>query len=256
MINVVIPMGTLEKFDSNKYEYPKLLIEIDRKPLIERVVDSLRTVSPDIRFVFVVGKEHADRFHLDDTLRLIAGTDARIVYVEGKTMGAACTALMAVEHIDNGDELIISNADHVFEFELSGPYEQLRRRKLDAGLFCFDSVHPKWSYARIDDNDNVVETAEKRPLSRNAIAGFYYFREGRLFVEAAKEMIRKDVRTENQFYIAPAFNELILRGAGARLGIEKIDGDLYHNFYSPQTISEYEALLRERSQSRRIHAYK
>src|SRR5262249_46067017 len=143
------------------------------------------------RLIFVIRKDEDERFYLGNVLRLLNST-CIVLRVEQLTGGAACTALLAVEYIDNDEELLITNGDQYFTCELSEAIADFRRRGLDAGALVFDAIRPRWSYVRIDPQGLVVEAAEKRPISRCATAGFYYFRRGRDFVAAALQMIRKD----------------------------------------------------------------
>jgi len=113
-------------------------------------------------------------------------------------------------------------------------------KNIDAGVVCFDSIHPKWSYVRLNEKNKIVETAEKRPISRNAIAGFYYFKKGSYFINASMISIKKDASVNGLFFIAPVINELVLQGMN--LEAIKIDEGKYHSFYSPQKIKEYEML--------------
>ncbi len=239
MLNILIPMGGHTQFDNQEFQYPKPLIEINGKPLIERVVQCLDQIKHQKRFIFVVSKNDCQLYHLDNVLRLITENNCVIIELERSTRGAACSALMAIDYIDNDEPLIISNSDHIIDYDLDLILTQFLQRKIDAGTICFESVHPKWSFVRLDENDKIVETAEKRPLSRNAIAGFYYFRKGSDFVQAAMKMIQKDVNVNGNYYTAPVINELVLESKD--LEIFTIPSDAYHNFYSPHKIKEYEA---------------
>jgi len=87
----------------------------------------------------------------------------------------------------------------------------------------------------------VVEAAEKRPISRLATAGFYYFARGRDFVDATSEMIKKDAHVNGQFYICPCYNELILRQR--RIGVRVIPRSAYRSLAAPGDVHAYEAHL-------------
>lgn len=125
--------------------------------------------------------------------------------------------------------------------DLSKVVDDFRRRRLDAGTIVFESIHPRWSFVRLGEEDLIVEAAEKRPISRWATAGFYYFRRGIDFVAAATMSIRKDAQVAGQFYVCPTFNELILQQA--RIGIFRIDRSAYRSLATPQNVEEYEAYL-------------
>jgi len=241
MLNILIPMSGPNQFETDEYQYPKPLIEISGRPLIEHVVRCLDSIRRDTRFIFVVNKADCDTYHLDSVLRLIARDKAICIQIEKHTSGAVSTALMAIEHIDNDEPLMVSNSDHVIEADLDAILDDFEAREIDAGTVCFDSVHPKWSYVRLDGNNKIVETAEKRPLSRHAIAGLYYFRRGADFVRAAMRSIEKDASVNGLFYVAPVFNELILENKN--LEITSVPTSRYHNFYSPHKIKEYESYL-------------
>lgn len=242
MLNILIPMGGSSDFDSEEYRYPKPLIEINGKPLIELVVDCLDKIQGEKRFIFIVNATDCQKYHLDSVLHLITGDSGIVIQLEKETKGAACSALMAIDFIDNNDALMISNGDHIFDCDLNSVVSEFESRCVDAGTICFDSVHPKWSFVRLDKNNKIIETAEKRPLSRNAIAGLYYFRRGSDFVRAAMKTIEKDASVNGRFYVAPTLNELVLEGKN--LEIHLIPSSAYHNFYSPHKLKEYEDYLK------------
>jgi hypothetical protein len=119
-----------------------------------------------------------------------------------------------------------------------GHFEEM---KADAGVITFPNVHPRWSYARKRENV-VVEVAEKRPLSKDAIAGFYYFKRGSDFVQAAKNALLKQNNLDGHYYISASINELIL--LGKKVGYYDIVKEQYKSFYSPAKIKEYEESLK------------
>lgn len=244
MINILIPMaGKSLYFSENEYPFPKPLIEIGQRTMIEHVIQNLSSADKDIQFIFVLSSADCRRFHLDSTLNIITDHQCRIVRLDNETKGAACSALMAISNIGNDCPLIIANSDQLFD---DSPQDLIARlQEVDAGVVTFESVHPRWSYVRLDEQGFVVETAEKRPISREAIAGLYYFRRGKDFVEAAMRSIQKDSSVDGNFYIAPTLNELILQGKKIR--VAKVDAQRYHTFYTPQKIKEYESQLLRKS---------
>jgi NDP-sugar pyrophosphorylase family protein len=242
-MKILIPMGgSDEAFRQHGYAYAKPLIEIAGRPLIQHVLDPLKRIE-GAEVVFVIRKEDDLRFHLREVLQLL-DPGAVIVRADGPTAGAACTALLAIEHIDNGEELLIANGDQVLAFDIAAILQRFRERRLDAGTVVFDSVHPRWSFVKTDAEGMVIEAAEKRPISRNATAGVYYFRQGRFFVEAAKDMIRKDASVNDGFFVCPSLNELVL--AQMRVGVERIEREQYISLATPQAVEEYELILKAR----------
>jgi len=240
MINVLIPMaGKSQYFSDNDYPFPKPLVEIGSKTVIEHVISNLASIAEHVNFIFVLNNADCRKFHLDSTLNIITDNQCKIIRLENETRGAACSALMAVSHIANDIPLVIANADQIFGGSLQELISEFSN--FDAGVLTFESVHPRWSYVRLSEEQLVIETAEKRPISRHAIAGFYYFRKGRDFVESAMRMIQKDSSVNGNYFIAPSLNEMILQGK--KITTQAVDTSRYHTLYTPQKIKEYEALL-------------
>ena len=239
MINILVPMaGKGFEYPQDQYPFPKPLIEIGNKTLIERVVANLATFAQDVQFIFVLSSEDCRKFHIDNTLNIITGGKAKIIRLDNQTKGAACSALLAIEYIDNKTPLVIANSDQLFNLTLSDLL--IRMENADAGVVTFESVHPRWSYVRMDEDDPtlVAETAEKRPISRQAIAGIYYFLQGSDFVSAAMRSIKKNASINGSFYISPTLNELILQGK--KVYAVGVDSDKYYTFYTPQKLKDYE----------------
>jgi HAD superfamily hydrolase (TIGR01509 family) len=205
-MNVLIPMaGAGSRFQQMGYTFPKPLIDVMGKPMIQLVIENLNI---DANFIFVVQKKHREKYNLDTLLNLIV-PNCKIVEVDGLTEGAACTALMAKEYIDNDNPLFFANSDQFVEWDSNEFFYKMNETDCDGGIVTFKSTHPKWSFAKVDESGCVIEVAEKNPISDTATVGFYYWKCGRDFVKYAEEMIEKDITVNGEFYIAPIFNEAI-----------------------------------------------
>jgi NDP-sugar pyrophosphorylase family protein len=210
-MNIVVPMAGLgSRFADAGYTFPKPLVEIGGRPMIEVVVDALNIQG---RYVFLCRREHLDQYALTDLFDRLTD-DHVVVPVEHLTEGAACTVLLARDFIDNDEPLVIANSDQWVRWDPAGFFETLDEERADGGILTFHSTHPKWSYARTDPATGLVtEVAEKRPISEEATVGVYYFRRGSDFVRSADAMIAKDARVNGEFYVAPVYNEFIAAGA-------------------------------------------
>jgi dTDP-glucose pyrophosphorylase len=235
---ILVPMaGPTDAFGSD-FPYGKGLAEIAGRPLVQHVIDNLTPLGG--RFVVVIRRDDARRHHLESVIRLLV-PGATVVVAQAATAGAACTALLAVEHLTAGEELVIANGDQLIRADLPAAIADFRKRELDGGTVVFDSVHPRWSYVRLGPDGLVREAAEKRPISRHATAGFYYFRRAADFVSAAGNMIRKNDHSGGNFFVCPTFNQMIL--AGQRVGVSEISRGAYISLATPHDLSEYEERL-------------
>jgi beta-phosphoglucomutase-like phosphatase (HAD superfamily)/dTDP-glucose pyrophosphorylase len=205
-LNVLIPMaGAGSRFATMGYTFPKPLIEVRGKPMIQVVVENLNI---EANYHFIVQKEHYEKYNLKYLLNLIA-PGCNIIQVDGMTEGAACTTLLAKEFINNGCSLLIANSDQFIEWNSNEIMYAFNNDEIDAGMLTFKATHPKWSYAKIGKNGFVEEVAEKKVISDSATVGVYFWKHGSDYVKYAEQMIAKDVRVNNEFYVCPVFNEAI-----------------------------------------------
>jgi NDP-sugar pyrophosphorylase family protein len=242
MLKIIIPFGgSSELFSSAGYFYPKPLIEIAGKTMVELVLENPSKIGLDYKFIFIVKEEDIVKFHLDNTLKLL-DPSCEIVVLKNSTKGALCSVLMAIDKFDQNDSLLILNGDQIIDYDFSEILQFWDTHKADCGLVTFNSIHPRWSYARVDKNLLVLQTAEKNPISSNAIAGYYYFSDRDLFLKAAFQSIKDNSSNNDLFYISPVVNQLIL--LNNKVVSFQIDSNLYHSFYSPHMIKEYERKLK------------
>ncbi|MDD3150916.1 MAG: glycosyltransferase family 2 protein [Candidatus Gastranaerophilales bacterium] len=236
---LVLLAGSSEQFFNKGFNYPKYLIEILGKPMIEHVIDNLKTIK-NAQFTFVTLKDDCRKFHLDNVINLLI-PDAKVIQIEKIAKGAACSALLAIEDIDNDKSLLIINGDQIIDIDISDAINKFKKDDLDGGIITFNSVHPRWSYVRLDEKGYVIETAEKRPISMFATSGAYYFKNGHDFVNAAMKMIEKDANVNDLYYICPSYNEMILNQA--LIGTYHIEREKYLSLASVDGVKHYEKYL-------------
>jgi len=217
-LNILIPMaGAGSRFQQAGYTFPKPLIDVEGKPMIQVVVDNLNI---DATYIYVVQKEHREKYNLNTLLNLIT-PNCNIVEVDGVTEGAACTTLLAKKHIDNDQPLVIANSDQFVEWDSNEFMYKMIEQKVDGGILTFKATHPKWSFVKVDEYGYVTEAAEKNPISDIATVGVYFWAKGSDYVKYAEQMIGKNIRTNNEFYTCPTFNEAI--GDGKKIKTFNID---------------------------------
>lgn len=228
-----------ENFDAAEYMYPKPLIEVNGKPLVEYVIDNLQKIEGVENIYFILKEGICSKFHLDNTITLLCNK-AKIIYLKNDTSGSVCSILMAIDQINQKKECIIVNADQIFLTDLNEIINNFKINKFDGAVITFSSVHPRWSYALVIDNQ-VVQFAEKNPISKNAIAGFYYFKTFELFVINAFNTIVDDDNLNGNFYTSSVLNQLIL--SGKNVSHSAINNNNYFSLFSPQKIKEFETYL-------------
>ena len=217
-MNVLIPMaGAGKRFFDAGYIFPKPLIEIDNKPMIQWVIESLNLKA---NYIFIIQKEHQEKYNIKSVLKILQ-PNCKIIELDHLTEGAACTTLLAKEFINNDDPLIIANSDQYINWNSSKAFYDFNSKNLDGAILTFEAIHPKWSYAKCDKEGFVTEVAEKKVISKNATVGVYYWKHGSDYVKSAEEMIKKNIRVNNEFYVCPVYNEFLMKNK--KIKIHKVD---------------------------------
>ena len=223
-MKVLILAAGEQSSDIEETDYPLCLTEFDGTTLLENIARKCASL-PASEWIFAMRERDVRRYHLDNIVRQLV-PNPRVLIVRDNTRGAACTALLAAGSIDNIDELLILSANEVVDTDLRALVQGFRDRGLDAGTVVFPSVHPRYSYVRMDPQGFVLEAAEKNPISSDAMAGIHWFARGCDFVRAAKQTIRKDASVDGIFFVSPTLNELVLEQA--LIGACRIESRHYH----------------------------
>ena len=238
-MQVLVPISSRSPFfPEEEYFFPKPLIEVAGRPMIELVITQLRKQLRDTKFIFVIDRTDARKFSIGRAVTLAAGEDTQVIERMGETSGALCSCLLAIDALDPDAPLLISNSDQIISANLGLHIENFQKSGADAGVVTFDSIHPRWSYVVEETANRVAQTFEKKVMSRHAIAGLYYFKTAASFIDAAKKTILGDVNVGGTFFISSAINQVILDGGDVMYS--SIDSRQYHSFYAPSRIAEFE----------------
>ena len=221
-MNVLIPMaGAGKRFFDAGYVFPKPLIEVDNKPMIQWVIESLNLQA---NYIFIIQKEHQEKYNIKSVLKILQ-PNCKIIELDHLTEGAACTTLLAKKYINNSDPLIIANSDQYINWNSSKALYDFNSKNLDGAILTFEAIHPKWSYAKCNEEGFVTEVAEKKVISKNATVGVYYWKHGSDYVKSAEEMIKKNIRVNNEFYVCPVYNEFLAKNKKVKIhNVDKMWG--------------------------------
>jgi NDP-sugar pyrophosphorylase family protein len=241
-MRIIIPIAGSVSFKDSDFIYPKPLIDVGDKPIIEYVINNFSNIEGAVKFCFILKQSLCSEYNLDYVITQLT-SDPLIIRLKNQTKGATCSVMMCIDKIEPDEEVIIANSDQYFLENVNNAVVFFRRNNVDAGIITFKSVHPRWSFAILDENENVVETAEKRPISRDAIAGFYYFRTFKTFIDAAYNSILNEDYYNDQIYISSSINQLILQNK--KIMAYKINNENFFSFYTPQKIKEFERQITE-----------
>lgn len=211
-MRAIMPVAGLgSRFATAGITKPKPLIAVGEKPMVRWAADSIPFVDDD-EFVFVVREAHVDQYGIDEKLREIFSPDVDIVVIDYLTEGPACTARLAEEYVSDDEPVIVTDSDHYFH---NPEYVELLTDPQDdvhGAIPVFEATDEGLSYSAVGDEKMITEVAEKRRISQYANIGAYYFQSFGDFTWAL-DRAREEQRTVNdEYYVAPLYNELIDRG--------------------------------------------
>lgn len=237
-MKLIMPMaGQGSRFDEVGYDLPKPMIPVGDVPMFVHV-ERCTELDFDER-IFIVRKEHDIKSQVLEWY-----PDAHIIELDYLTEGTACTILTAREHYEDGSSIFVSNCDQHIEWDVEHA-KSIMNNPYNSGMIpnfhCPDRAK-KWSYAMVDDNQNIKRVAEKDPISEWATVGYYWWRDGTQFIESAERMIQANDRVNNEFYTCPTYNyTLQLEGIG---NIKHIEVDAMQGLGTPEDLNEYNSIYR------------
>lgn len=212
MLQIIIPMaGAGSRFAVAGYTDPKPLIPVHDVPMIKVVIDNL-TPTRQHKFIFICQAEHVAAYGLTEKLRRWA-PNCEIVEINGLTEGAACTVYAAKDLINPNYPVMIANSDQYVDVDINAYLQMMDEADTDGLIMTMTANDPKWSYISFNDMGRINRVVEKEVVSDEATVGIYNFRSGSQLISAFEEMFRKNLRTNGEFYVAPAYNEIIGQGA-------------------------------------------
>lgn len=238
MVQVIIPISSDSKyFPRDEYFFPKPLISVDGSPMILRVLENLEKYLSISKYIFILPSELSTKYTLDKIISLNTNINCEFVYKRGDTNGALCSIMLGIDKINEDEEIIISNMDEIISYDLQKILSFFKLNDSLGGLISFESNHPRQCYLDIKKGNEVNYCAEKKVISKNAIAGFYYFKNKQYFYESAEKALLSGPSENNIFFISSSINQLILKYK--RVHAYFIDKSKYHTFYKPYSISDY-----------------
>lgn len=241
MINIVIPMaGAGSRFAKEGYEKPKPFIDVAGKPMIVRVLENLSY--PDARYILIARKEHMEK-EKELVKQIEKEFNAIFIPIDKLTEGTACTVLYARKYINNEEPLLIANSDQIVDINISDFIDDCKNRNLDGSILTFIDEYkdPKWSFAKLNENNLVIEVKEKVVISEYATVGIYLYSKGKDFINSAIDMIIENDRVNNEFYTCPTYNYAIKEEA--KIGIYNIEFTQMHGIGTPDDLNAFLKLI-------------
>ena len=234
-LHLIMPMGGRgSRFAEQGFDAPKPLLELKGKPFFFWSVRSVEKFLPLSGITFVVLREHLEQYGIDRTI-LSYFPGAEICVLPEVLAGAVLTCLEGVKRLDADTPVLFNDCDHMFRSRAFEQYWETGESGTDGALLTFSSSLPRYGYVRTDADGLVVETAEKRVISDQAVCGCYYFGCRRTFEEAADRYLSE--RSLPEYYLSGVIGAM----AGSGKTVRAFRTDFHVPYGTPE---EYAAAKR------------
>ena len=217
----IVPMaGKGSRFKSYGYRLIKPLIPVLGVPMVLRSVNSFPVVD---EWIFLPRFEDLDKHPVERALDTL-NEKSNVLGVKHDTSGQAATCLLASNYLNDSDELLIASCDYEHRFSVKRWQEVLENTDIDGAIWTYRARglplnNPEaFAYCVVaDDGLTVTKVVEKETISKlpeldPLVVGTFWFRKACDFKFAAKTLIEKDIRINNEHYVGTSINELIAIG--------------------------------------------
>lgn len=210
-MNILVPMAGEGTRTKDLYVGPKPMLPVGERPMFYHAVSSAERL--DANLIFVVRSDH----NIADEVRTLF-PDSSIVLQDGRVNGAVLSCLLAKNLITEAP-LLIMDCDMAVRFD----YWSLFRFVSDVGVVTFPSDNPAYSYVVSNMALQVLDIAEKKTISNNAVAGSFFWKRGTDFIKLAEQVVQREHTSE--VYLSSVIKEAVLDG----LTVKRYDAEMAYD---------------------------
>lgn len=183
MICILLCAGYATRMYPLTENFPKPLLPIKGKPLIDYLIEDLETKNYINEYVIVSNHKFINHFnHWKDkhSIKNITILDDGSISNETR-LGAVKDIEFAIESINIDDDILVLAGDNLLDFSLNDFIEYSLKKNSNCVMRYIESDLTRLQrtgVAVIDDNDLIINMEEKpkEPKSNNAIPPFYIFK--------------------------------------------------------------------------------
>ncbi len=211
-MKIVIPLaGFGKRLRPHTFTKPKPLINVAGKPVLGHVLDMFEALDNVEEIIFIVG-------HLGEQIADYVAKEyphIQASYFEQKELNGQSTAIYLARERLTGPMLMVF-VDTIVKTDLSA----LKHETADAVTWVKAVEDPRrFGVAEVGPDGFVTRLIEKPKDVKNnlVVVGFYYFKDAALLMDCVREQIEKDIRTQDEYFLADAVNLMLARGVRMRV---------------------------------------
>jgi HAD superfamily hydrolase (TIGR01509 family) len=211
-MNIIFPIGGKgERFFKEGYTKPKPLIHVFSKTMIETVIDNLTFAKED--HVFMIYQKDLDDFGFSDLIRS-KYPRIHLIKMDQHTKGASETLVIGIQEIikscDHNKKTLLLDCDTFYTEDVCSIF----RESQDNMVFYTKNTNPNpiYSYIELDQDQNILNIAEKRKISDNANSGAYAFVDIYQLHEMCNYVLDNNITFNNEPYTSCVIGVFLHRG--------------------------------------------
>lgn len=207
MTNIVLMAGFSKRFSNAGYKESKPLLLVSGKSMIVRAIEGMPKAES---WVFVVRQDYLEKKELIETLKMSG--DKVEVLVDPNPTGQMDSCLVAKEHYSDDESIFVGACDCGMIYDKEGFGKLIGSGEADMISFSFTrepnlAKNPQtYGWLKQDKDMRISGVSVKIPISNDpfndyAITGSFAFKSGKYFLELAEEIIKRDIKVKNEYYI-------------------------------------------------------
>lgn len=205
---IICSAGLGSRFEQDFPGIPKPMIKLSGRYLLDWSLDSLPIYTDDT-LIIITQRQHKVKAkllnHIQNRFRF---NNVHWLEIEGLTSGQLETAYLAKDLIDPNAGIGIFNCDTFFQSKTLS--DLLQDTNIEGIIPCAQEKGDAWSFCKIDENDYVIDIAEKQRISDWCSVGFYFFRNTLMFLDLTPKYLQNAKVKET--YVAPFYKEYLVKG--------------------------------------------
>lgn len=250
-LNLILPAAGLgSRFRVVGELRPKPIIPVLDLPMIMWVLLNFPLLPHDKVWIISQTKDE-----LPKALNQFVGQlpfEIEFVEIDGLTEGPASTVYLVLQDLDDEEPIIVANTDQYISGEVLPFFKMVREGIADGQILTMIASSNAWSYVGRDSNGRIRKVVEKEEISEEATVGVYAWTKASLAKLAFRHTFDTNMRTNNEFYVAPTYNFLIDQGYEVVSHMVGKHGEAVHGLGTPVDLRTFVELNLAQSLSKKF----
>lgn len=237
-LNLVLPAAGLgSRFQQVGESRPKPVIPVFDIPMIVWVLLNFPLSASDEVWIISQKKDALPQLLGDYVSKF--PFSIQFLEINGLTEGPASTVHLVLKSLPDEESVIVANTDQFVFSDLSPFVESVRSGGADGQIVTMRASSAAWSYVGRDSNGSIDSVVEKIEISNEATVGIYGWSTVKDAKEAFLDTFDQNLRTNNEFYVAPTYNFMIQNGKRVETYLVGDHGIAVHGLGTPKDLSAF-----------------